>query len=40
MQDLTLLSLDDLRIEVAAHRLVIRAILTYIACTSENGTNT
>ncbi len=37
MQDSTLLPFDDLRIEVAAHRLVIRAILTYLAC--ANGKN-
>lgn len=33
-------SFDDLRVEVAAHRLVIRAILTYLACANENASQT
>jgi hypothetical protein len=30
-------SFEDMRIEVAAHRLVIRAILTYMACTDKHS---
>jgi len=37
VSELALNSFDDLRVEVAAHRLVIRAMLTYMACTNENA---
>jgi hypothetical protein len=34
---IALSSFDDMRIEVAAHRLSIRAILTYLACSHKNS---
>lgn len=32
----SLMSFDDMRIEVAEHRSIIRAILTYLCCIDQN----
>ncbi len=40
MQEPALSSFQDLRIEVAAHRLVIRAILAYLACAGHDSAQT
>ena len=37
MAEPSLKSFDDMRIEVASHRLIIRAILTYLSCTNQTG---
>lgn len=36
MPEPSLSTFDDMRIEVATHRLVIRAVLTYLACTARD----
>jgi len=37
MDHTNLNSFDEARVEVAALRLIVRAILTYLACRDENG---
>jgi hypothetical protein len=37
MGKLALSTFDDMRVEVAAHRLIIRAMLTYLACSNNNS---